>query len=442
MPAPTSISRPAFYRPIAPSGRIEPLRRPDPARLPNAEWSALRGPVRDLLLEQPFAGRAFIERVRVHAPRIGLGVLVCIPACNEEERLLRTLEALAVSLNHLDEPAGILVLANNCADDTAERAWNWAGKQGLPVAVCEARLASPIADAGHARRLALDLGVLVSRFNAVLLTTDADTRVSRDWARRLVAPIRAGAGASAGMIDVEVEEFAALPSRVHAIERDERALFREHARMWRLLLPDEPVSLSLRVGGASLAVGREAYRRVGGMPALTSCEDRAMVARMLRHDEAVVFDLHATIRTSCRLDARAGGGMAGMLSRRIAEADPLCDEELRTATGHALACLTWQWLRGAGDDDPAALAAALRIEPTLLAGLRDRPHGEAWCALEKALPPRERLRASDVARQVRRARLLRKRLAHEGGARAPWRTLLRTVMDEAIEGMEPATGGE
>ena len=398
------------------------------------DWSALRAPVRDILASEPFAGRAAIERVRVHAPRIGLGVLACVPARNEADRLCRTLDALERSLARLGEPAGILVLANNDTDGTADRAWAWAQAHDVPMAVCEARLDRAIADAGHARRLALDLGSLVTRADAVLLTTDADTRVARDWARRLVAPIRAGAGASAGMIDVEPAEFAALPECVHRIERDERALFREHARVWRILVPDEPVSLGLRVGGASLAVSREAYRRVGGMPALSSCEDRAMVARMLRHDERVAFDEDAVIRTSCRLDARAGGGMAGMLARRIEEDDPHCDEELRGAVEHALACLAWRWLRGprAGgtedaDRDGRSLASALGVEPDALETLREVPHGEAWHRLERAMPRRRRLRAGDVRRELGEARSLRRALAAHVAARASWGDMLRLV---------------
>ena len=408
------------------SSRVGSAPRPAAPHPSAREWPALHGPVRAMLVGEPFDGRAAIDRVRVHAPRVGLGVLACVPARNEAERIRRTLDALAASLGRLDEAAGILVLANNCTDDTAERAWGWAREGSLPVAVCEARLAPTIADAGHARRLALDLGALVSGADAVLLTTDADTRVSRDWARRLVAPIRAGAGVAAGMIDVEPDEFAALPERVHAVERDERALFRELARLWRLIVPDEPVSLALRVGGASLAVGRAAYLRVGGMPALPVCEDRAMVARMLRHDERVAFDPNATIRTSCRLEARAGGGMAGMLARRIAEDDPDCDEELRGALDYAAACLAWRWLRGEGAAaDAAALGDALGVDPALLEGLRALPHGEAWAALEREAPRRPRLRASDVRRELRAARALRRAIV--AGGRPRWPALLELV---------------
>ena len=369
--------------------------------------------MRELLAAAPFGGRAAIRRVRVHAPRVGLGVLACVPARNEVDRLSTSLDALAASLDRLAEPSGVLVLVNNASDGSADVAWNWARTGTLPVAVVEARLAPGIADAGHARRLALDLGRLVVRPDAVLLTTDADTRVARDWAARLVGHVQRGAGLAAGMIDVERSEFAALPPAVHGVERAERALFREHARLWSLLVPDDPVSLGLRVGGASLAVSVRAYDRVGGLPALAACEDRAMVARMIEHDEAVAFDERALIHTSCRLAGRAEGGMAGMLSRRVSERDPLCDEALRSARSYALLCLAWRALRGgANAEQRDRLTARLGCAPDALEPRAS--HGRQWTALLRALPPEPRLRASDVRREIVRARALRRALAAEG----------------------------
>lgn len=370
------------------------------------DWPTLHGPVRALLSRAPFHGRAAISRVRVHAPRIGLGVLVAIPVCNEAERLERTLNALALSLGELDEPSGILVLVNNTDDRTAEVAWNWAQTGDLSVAVVEARLGASIADAGHARRLALDLGALVVHHDAALLTTDGDTRVARDWAARLVGHVRGGASLAAGMIDVEPTEFAALPGEVHDVERVERALFREHARTWRLLVPNEPLALALRVGGASLAVSAAAYRRVGGLPALAVCEDRAMVSRMIECDERVVFDERALIRTSCRLEGRAAGGMAGMLLRRVREPDPHCDEALMPAHRFAALCLAWRCLRENGDQgERERIAALLQCHPELLEARGS--HGRAWTALLARLRPSDRLRASDVRREIGHSRALR-----------------------------------
>lgn len=420
-----SNPRSPFGSPVAGRGRVAgpPLGsgRSEACATPAHDWPSLRAPVAALLHHAPFSGRAAIDRVRVHAPRPGLSVLACVPARDEEGTLARTLDALAASLAGLDEPAGILLMVNNTSDATADAAWEWARHRSLTVAVCEAQLAPAIANAGHARRLALDLAALLVRPNAVLLSTDADTRVARPWARRLVGAVRAGAGLAAGMIDVEPAEFAALPERVREVERVERALFREHERLWRLLVPDEPLALGLRVGGASMAISVPAYRRVGGLPAIASSEDRAMVARMIAHGERIVFDAKASIRTSCRLVGRATGGMAGMLERRIREADPPCDQALMTADRLAALCLAWRHIRGENQDEGdgrtvVRLAAVLGCRPSgLAAALTPTGRGRAWTALLDALGATPVLRASEVAREVDRSRALRRSLLATGG---------------------------
>ena len=345
-------------------------------------------------------------------------MVACVPARDEAERLPASLAALDAAVARMDEPGAILVLVNNSVDGSVEAIRAWSARASVPVLAVEAWLDEGIADAGHARRLALDLGALVARRDAVLLSTDADTRVGRDWARRLVGHLRAGAGAAAGMIDVEPHEFAGLPERVRSVERLERGLFREHARTWRLLVPDASQALALRVGGASLAVAAQAYRRVGRLPPLAVSEDRAMIGVMLRHDERVVFDERATIRTSCRLHARVADGMAGMLRGRMACDDPVCDQDLHRAGRFAWLCLAWRHLRehrvGSADPrDAVRIGRALGVAPSLLAPEPDG-HGTAWDRLIAAPAGEERLRASDVERELRRARAIRRALSTVG----------------------------
>lgn len=388
-------------------------------RTPSPLSPEARAAIDDLLREAPFSGRASVNSIETHRWGERPRVVACVPARDETQRLGASLDSLVQALERVDEPTAIVVLINNSADGSLDEARLWAARGGMPVLVADASLDPVIANAGHARRLALDLGGLVASRDAVLLTTDADTRVTREWARRLVGHVRAGAGAAAGMIDVERDEFAALPPRVREIEATERGLFREYERTWRLLVPDSSQALALRVGGASLAVAAEAYRRVGGLPALEASEDRAMVATMLRHDERVAFDARLRVRTSCRLDARVADGMAGMLRGRMACSDPFCDQDLYTAERFAWSSLAWRHLRdrhaGGGDpDDALALARGLGIETRLLEPCRAQTLGTAWSRVEAALEPRHRLRASEVASELPRARSLRRLLSADG----------------------------
>ena len=374
-----------------------------------------------LASDTPFHGRLALRAVHAFHWTARPGVVACVPARDEAERLPASLDALRASLGRVDEPVAIVVLVNNSTDGSVPRVRDWAARTDAPVLIVETELDDEIADAGHARRLALDLGALVATPDAVLLTTDADTRVARDWARRLVGHVRAGAGAAAGMIDVEPDEFAALPSRVREIERAERALFREHARTWRLLVPEAPLALALRVGGASLAVSARAYRRVGRLPPLAVSEDRAMVAAMLRHDERVVFAARAAIRTSCRLHARVADGMAGTLRERMERNDPVCDQDLHGAVRFAWLCLAWRQVchRHAGTgspDDAAPIARALGVDDGSLEPRPGETRGEAWERLIVAAPPAPRLRASEVGRERAAARSLRRVLRSVGPA--------------------------
>ena len=401
------------------------------------------GAVSRLLAAAPFSGRAQARIAHVSGRAVRPGVVACVPARNEAERLPLSLSALDAALARTGKPCAILVLVNNSADGSVDIVRAWSARASVPVLVIEARLEASIADAGHARRLALDLAALVATDRAALLSTDADTRVGRDWARRLVGHLHAGAGAAAGMIDVEPEEFAALPERVRTVERLERGLFREHARTWRMLVPDAPQALALRVGGASLAVDAAAYRRVGGLPPLASSEDRAMIAAMLRHDERIVFDERATIRTSCRLEARVADGMAGMLRGRMACEDPFCDQDLHPARRFAWLCLAWHHVRNGRAGDPrgaATVAAALHVDAALLER-GTAPWGVAWDTLLRALPPVPRLRASEVEHELSCARALRHTLRAVGPSASVADYTRALGAGEGLDTSEGADGG-
>ena len=386
--------------------------------------AASRGAIADalarLVSHRPFQGRVAVEGLSVHRLRAAR-VVACVPAVNEDERIAASLQALEASLLALDEPAVVVVLVNNSTDGTAGTARDVAREASASFVVCEARFAREIADAGHARRLALDVGSLVAP-NGVLLTTDADTRVGRDWAPRLVNGVRGGAAAVAGWIETDPHEFACLPPAVRAAEACERALFAAQDALWRRLVPDAPLALGLRVGGASLAVSARAYARVGGLPTPAAGEDRAMVALLQRHDEIVILDRHAPIETSCRLDARAANGMGAMLENRLSEADPPCDEALMPARDFALRALAWRQLRRARH---APASAALLADGRLIAEALRVPfadvfpsqptHGADWERLDARMAPLPRLRVSDVRRETRYADALLETLPEPAG---------------------------
>ncbi len=279
---------------------------------------------------RPACATGFDDGAVIAGPAVtpsGLAAVAAVPARDEAERLPDCLVALAASLARLADPAAILLLVNDSTDGTAAAARALAPR--LPVALVsrEVRLPPGRTDAGHARRVALDLAAAMAARDGILLSTDADTRVAPDWARRLVARVRAGAGLACGAIRPAPAEMARLSPRLRRMARAEAALARAQDGLWKRLVPGEPRAIGLTPGGASLAMGVGAYRAAGGVPARPAREDRALAAAMAACGERVVAAPEAVAVTSCRLDGRASDGMARTLARRAAGED-LCDEGL------------------------------------------------------------------------------------------------------------------
>jgi hypothetical protein len=116
----------------------------------------------------------------------------------------------------------------------------------------------------------------------VLLTTDADARVSPDWVADNLAALAAGADAVAGRAEIESEGARLIPAHLHAIDARERAFAALLDEIAALVDPDpaDPWPRHDEHTGASIAVSVAAYRRADGMPAAPLGEDRAFFAAL------------------------------------------------------------------------------------------------------------------------------------------------------------------
>ena len=258
---------------------------------------------------------------RLRSPQ---GAVVCVPAHNEAERIGRLLASLAAQTGFGPEGRlGVVVIANGCRDETAAVARGFESSDRLALRVVEIDFPPKEAHVGTARRLALDTGAAwleeEGMPDGALLTTDADARVGPGWAQANIAAL--GAAEIVGgalVIDHDGEQDPAMVR-----------LNEDIARYWRSVraLEDRfdppPHDPSPRHGdhtGGSLALRAATYRAVGGLPAIPSGEDNALVARVveaggrLRHDPAVA------VMMSDRTVGRASGGMAMDMARRQAVA--------------------------------------------------------------------------------------------------------------------------
>ncbi len=245
-------------------------------------------------------------------------VVVCVPVRNEAESLPGLLRSLGAQRG-IERPLRVVVIANNCTDDTVPLLRSFEQRQefkALALRIVEATLEPPHAHVGTARRMAMDCGAdwLDSDGcpDGVLISTDADAIAPPDW---VAANLRAlkSADVVGGRLSMETGSgpLQGLHDRIERYWAGVRAI--EDA------LDPSPYDPAPRHGdhtAASLALPVSIYRQAGGLPALPCGEDNALVARIrclggrLRHSPAV------EIHVSARMAGRVEGGMASEMIRR------------------------------------------------------------------------------------------------------------------------------
>lgn len=260
----------------------------------------------------------------LEAPKPGLRCVVVLPVRNEAERLARCLAALASqqplpSQNRLAGPDfEVLLLANNCEDDSVKIAQRHAERERrFRLHIVDVVLPSGSAHIGFVRRELMNEAwrrlAIATHAHPVIVSTDADTRVGPHWLATNLAEIDAGADVVGGRILIEDEtppSADALRCRrldaVHSLLR---------CKISDLLDPDEanPWPNHHQHFGASLAVRAEAYARVGGVPPVRYLEDDALVQALQKADFRVRRSPRVRVITSGRLDGRADVGLSWQL---------------------------------------------------------------------------------------------------------------------------------
>ena len=332
--------------------------------------------------------------------------IVAIPAWNEAERIAACLTALA---NQIRPPTGAVLLANNCTDGTEAIARGVAAS--FRIEIVSLALPPECADAGTARRLAMQLAATLAGPRGVVLTTDADAVVPADWVALNLEALASGADIVCGQAVIDPHEARAIAAHLHADD----ALECEYADLLDALAdatcpdPADPRPRHTEASGASLAVTVDALRRAGGVPALPMGEDRALVAALARIDARIRHDPGIRVTVSGRLEGRAPGGMADTMRRRMIRQDEFTDavlepavDALRRADFRRRVRAAWA-NRGTEPD----LAADLLLEQATLDRLLDTPfRGTAWANIEQAsrLMHRRRVRFTELPRQIAHAR--------------------------------------
>ncbi|MGI4788702.1 MAG: glycosyltransferase [Janthinobacterium lividum] len=256
-------------------------------------------------------------------PQEGLQLSVVIPVRNEAEVLTRTLTALAEQVDASGNPLEpvcyeVLVLVNNCTDETAEVARCFARRVPLfALHVAETTLPAELAHVGSARRLLMDAAcrrlLQCGRPQGMIASTDGDTRVAPDWVYQTLRQASHGADAIGGRIRVERHRSEDREARLFYLR--DLAYQRGLARLESCLDPDpfDPWPRHHQFYGGSLAITASAYCRVGGLPVLPCLEDIALGEALRRMDARIRHSPAVRVSTSARQDGRTQMGLSSQL---------------------------------------------------------------------------------------------------------------------------------
>lgn len=222
-------------------------------------------------------------------------VSIVIPARDETATIGACIRSVVEAAQVAGAPFDITVVADRCADATAEAAARALGPWGQVV---EADLGSVGAcrRLGTASSLAAHAGI-VRPERTWLLATDADSQVPANWVSAHLRLAEAGAEGVAGLI--VVDSFADHPTGVEA------------AFAVRYLV--ETTGEHAHVHGTNLGVRADAYLRAGGWREIETGEDHDLWQRLRSSGAVLVSTIEAPVGTSGRAQGRAPDGFAALL---------------------------------------------------------------------------------------------------------------------------------
>jgi len=229
--------------------------------------------------------------IAIPLQRIG----VCVPARNEAAGIVACLRALSPATTQVRCPVTVIVVADDCTDDTAGRAQWAAAATGLTVQVLQLQAHSVgVARAAGLAALIEELGVV----GTWLATTDADSTVPVGWLAGQLRHQRAGADLVAGT--VTVTDWSAHPGQLRSYLLD---AYGRHA-----------AGRHGHIHGANLGFSAAAYQRLGGFAPVLAHEDVLLVDAAHRHGMPVSWAEDIPVTTSARLVGRTPAGFAHYLS--------------------------------------------------------------------------------------------------------------------------------
>jgi glycosyltransferase involved in cell wall biosynthesis len=253
-------------------------------------------------------------------------VCVVVPVRDEADRLEDTLTALIHQIDLKGRPVDpvryeVILLANNCSDDSAIIARRFAAQHpDFVLHVVERSLPASKANIGWVRKRLMDEAyhrmMTLGRYKGVIASTDGDTQVAPNWIATTLHEIACGADAVGGRIITNQCDRAALDPYARACHLREVGYRFLVAELEAHLDPDsfDRLPRHFQHYGASLAVTTEIYEQAGGLPVVKTSEDVAFYRALHRVNARFRHSPLVRVTTSARQIGRAQSGLADQLS--------------------------------------------------------------------------------------------------------------------------------
>ena len=310
-------------------------------------------------------------------------ISIVIPVRDEAENLEKTLAAFAGQVDLRNRPLDsriyeIIVLANNCCDNSAQAARDWQKRNPqIKLHVAEISLPQKSANIGYVRRLLMNEADRRLQSNkaggGIIATTDGDTRVAPDWIAATIQEIERGADAVGGRILIEDEELKRMDelARYFHLRDEEYRLLASEYECHLDSLPHDVRPRHHQHFNGSFAVTIEAFELAGGIPGVEFLEDVAFYHALSRVDAKFRHSPAVKVFTSSRHLGRSAVGLSFQLNewKKLGESGADYLVESADAIEKKLAArkiLRQLWLAAKSDEIPppeivSALAETLCV---------------------------------------------------------------------------------
>lgn len=255
-------------------------------------------------------------------PSGNLKVSVIVPARDEASNIRKTLDALRLQTDDNGTPINpqlyeVLLLVNNCSDQTFEIGQNYQQKYpDFQLHVAKVELPSEKANIGFVRRLLMDEAyrrlTIYTENEGIIASTDGDTQVDSCWIFHIIKEIANGCSAVGGRI---LTRSNRCTSRIyHLRDVAYRSLL---AQAEALLDPEDhdPWPRHFQYFGASMAVTCTTYQLVGRLPQVPHLEDNAFYQALQQMDIRIRKTPAVKAYTSTRLSGRVAVGFSEQLKK-------------------------------------------------------------------------------------------------------------------------------